>query len=59
VQIILQQLNSQFFHDKNVITVINDVRQDITEEKLTGYSKFLHLSEGWREMAAAPGQIRG
>jgi hypothetical protein len=36
--------------------VSNDVRQDITEEKLIGYSK-RHLSEVWKEMAAAPGQI--
>jgi uncharacterized protein YnzC (UPF0291/DUF896 family) len=57
MQLILQQLKSQFFHENKVITVISDIRQDITEEKLSAIQNVYHLSEGWKEMAAAPGQI--
>jgi len=38
-------------------SVISDIRQDITDEKLSAIQNAYHLSEGWQEMAAAPGQI--
>ena len=38
-------------------SVISDIRQDIIDKKLSAIQNAYHLSEGWQEMAAAPGQI--